>query len=85
LSEEDISVSSVNSLNIVSRKEIVKWTFLKTHSLQVLYWLHESEKVMVLDKMEKDIARCRLQPHSVSYSGGRRLNDSTSIQSVTFS
>ena len=26
-----------------------------------------------------------MQPHPVSYSGGRRLNDSTSIQSVIFS
>ena len=26
-----------------------------------------------------------MQPHPVSYSGGHRLNDSTSIQSITFS
>jgi len=69
-------------LNIVSRKEIVRQTSLKTHSLQVLL----AARVRKSDGFGQDGEGHRqIQPQPVSYSGGRRLNDSTSIQSVTFS
>jgi len=51
LFEEDISVLSVISFKhrLEKRNRLIVYKS---------YWLHESEKVMVLDKMEKDIARC---------------------------
>ena len=69
-------------LNVVSRKKIVRWTSLKTHSLQVLLaaWVRKSDGFGQDGKGHRQV-----QQHLVSYSGGRRLNDTTSIQSVTFS
>jgi len=68
LSEEDIPVSSMNSLNIVSRKEVVRWTYLKIHSLQVLL----AARVRKSDGFGQDGEGHRqVQPHPVSYSGGR--------------
>ena len=57
--------------------------FFKDSIVYKSYWLHlhESEKVMVLVSFfgQDEEKHRQVQSHPVSYSGGRRLNDSASI------